>query len=261
MNKEKDTAIRMIYSSMAKIRTSKGTEILHQTINVSKPYELPQGMDIEQACRVISYLSDKVESQNSYKPASEESVNGVLCQLERYGFIRRGHYPYGHIESSTFIRKDQAIELCNIIAEEILIDKFDDNIGTYKIENSIVAGKGDNIPDAHLIAYRLFKEEIMYNWIKYIELLINNHFAYSGVMYNRDNLLQQKFSETLWDNIRTFINNFANLPIWRDRSMSATIFGGKNNYEFWKTVFETGKTPDGISVLLKPINVTEMIKK
>ena len=111
MNKEKDTAIRMIYSSMAKIKTSKGTNILHQTIKVSKPYELPQGMDIEQACRVISYLSDKVESQNSYKPASEESVNGVLCQLERYGFNMRDHYPYGHIESSTFIRKDQPIEL------------------------------------------------------------------------------------------------------------------------------------------------------
>ena len=99
----------------------------------------------------------------------------------------------------------------------------------------------------------------MYNWIKYIELLINNHFAYSGNMYNRENLLQQKFSEVLWKNIRTFITNFANLPIWRDRSMSATIFGGKNNYDFWETIFRTGKTPNGTLVLLKPINVTEMI--
>lgn len=159
------------------------------------------------------------------------------------------------------LEKDQAIHLCNIIAEEILINKYDDSVGTYRIENSIVAGKGDSIPDDHLAAYRLFKEEIMYNWIKYIELLINNHFAYSGTMYDRENLLQQKFSETLWDNIRTFIINLRNMPVWKDRSMSATVFGGKNNYEFWNTVFATGKTPDGTPIIIKPINVTEMIKK
>ncbi|MBO5103132.1 MAG: HNH endonuclease [Clostridia bacterium] len=159
------------------------------------------------------------------------------------------------------LEKEQAIRLCNIIAEELLIDKYDDNIGTFRIENSIVAGKGDIIPDKHLIAYRLFKEEIMYNWLKYVELLINYHFAYAGVMYNRENLLQQKFSEALWENIRTFIVNLANMPIWRDRSMSATVFGGKNNYEFWNTVFTTGKTPDGTPVLVKPININEMINR
>lgn len=159
------------------------------------------------------------------------------------------------------LEKEQAIKLCNIFAEEILIDKYDDNLGTYRIENRIVAGKGDSISDDHLIAYRLFKEEIMYNWLKYIELLIINHFAYSGILYDRNNLLQQKFSDVLWENIRIFVINLKDMPIWKDRSMSATVFGGKNNYEYWNTVFTTGKTPDGTPVIIKPLNVTEMIKK
>lgn len=159
------------------------------------------------------------------------------------------------------LEKEQAIRLCNIIAEELLIDKYDDNIGTYKIENRIVAGKGELIPDNHLIAYRLLKEEIMYNWLKYIEVLIKHSFAFSATMCDSENLLQQKFSEILWDYIRTFVINLANMPIWKDRSMSATIFGGKNNYDFWKTVFETGKTPNGTLVLLKPVNVIEMMKR
>lgn len=159
------------------------------------------------------------------------------------------------------LEKEQAIHLCNILAEEILIDKYDDNIGTYRIENSVVAKKDDFISDDHLIAYRLFKEEIMYNWLKYIELLINNHFAYSGIMYDRENLLQQKFSDALWENIRTFVINLRNMPLWKDRSMASTIFGGKNNYDFWNVVFTTGKTPNGNSVIVKPLNVTEMIKK
>jgi hypothetical protein len=51
------------------------------------------------------------------------------------------------------------------------------------------------------------------------------------------------------------------LPLWKDRSMASTIFSGKNNYDFWKQVFKTGKTPDNAIVLSKPLNFVEMIRK
>lgn len=158
------------------------------------------------------------------------------------------------------LEKEQIIRLCNILADELLIDKYDDEIGTYRIENNIVSGNGNSIPDDHLIAYRVFKEEIMYNWIQYLKLLIKNFFIYSGDMYDEDNLFQQKVPEQAWENIENFIFNFRNLPVWKDRSMAATVFGGKNNYDFWKTVFQTGNTPDGTAVLSKPLNVVDMIK-
>ena len=159
------------------------------------------------------------------------------------------------------LEKEQLINLCNILAEEILIDKFDTEIGTYRIENNIAEGREVNIPDNHLIACRFFKEEIMYNWVQYIRLLIKNFFAFAGTMYNEENLFQQKFPEQLWDNIRTFIINIRELPVWKDRTMASTIFGGKNNYDYWKTIFSTAKTPDGTPVLTVPLNVAEMIKK
>ena len=159
------------------------------------------------------------------------------------------------------LEKEQLIRLCNLLAEKILIDKYDPEIGTYRIENNIASGSGDSIPDEHLIAYRFFKEEIMYNWIQYLKLLINNHYAFSGAMYDSENLFQQKLPEQLWENIELFIESFIELPLWKDRSMASTIFGGKNNYDFWKTVFATGKTPDGTPVLVKPINVAEMIQR
>lgn len=159
------------------------------------------------------------------------------------------------------LEKEQLIKLCNMLAEKILIDKYDPDIGTYHIENNISSGNGDKIPDEHLIAYRFFKEEIMYNWILYLKLLIQNFYAYSGVMYNSENLFQQPLPEQLWDNIGLFIESFIELPLWKDRSMSSTIFGGKNNYDFWRTVFVTAKTPDGTQVLTAPINVADMIKR
>jgi len=61
--------------------------------------------------------------------------------------------------------------------------------------------------------------------------------------------------------LEIFIKNLAKLPLWKDRSMASTIFSGKNNYDFWKNIFETGKTTDGVSVLLKPLNFVEMIRE
>ena len=59
------------------------------------------------------------------------------------------------------LEKEQLVLLCNIIAEELLIGKYDDEVGTNKIENKIATGVGNTITDDHLIACRLFKEEIM----------------------------------------------------------------------------------------------------
>jgi hypothetical protein len=171
------------------------------------------------------------------------------------------NYKMDEGQNPRMLEKEQLVMLCNIIAEVLLIGKFDDEVGTNKIENKIATGTGTAITDEHLIACRLFKEEIMYNWIQYIKLLLKNHFAYTGEMYDDENLFQQKFPSKLWENIKTFLENLSSLPVWKDRSMSATIFGGKNNYEFWKTVFSTGKAPDGTAVLAAPLNVAEMIKK
>ena len=159
------------------------------------------------------------------------------------------------------LEKEQLVRLCNIIAETFLIGKYNEDVGTNKIESNIANGKDSSITDDHLIACRFFKEEVMYNWVKYIELLIKNHFAFTGEMFNDQNLFQQAFNEKLWDNIRTFLENMHELPIWKDRSAAATIFGGKNPMSFWATIFSKGETLNGTKVLAQPINVAEMIKK
>lgn len=158
------------------------------------------------------------------------------------------------------LEKEQLIQLCNILAEELLIGRYNKETGVYRIENKVAEGKDKDITDAHLSAYRIFKEEIMYNWILHIDLLIKSFFNMSGKLYDEQNLFQIKFSDQLWINIRTFVQNLRDLPLWKDRTMASTVFGGKQVYDYWRETFNTGKTPDGILVLSKPINVMEMIK-
>lgn len=154
----------------------------------------------------------------------------------------------------------QAINLLNIIAEEIYINKFLPEIGVAKIEDKVHKGRGDDITDDHLIAYRMSKEEIMFNWLGYIRNVIFNYFSNTGKTFNDKTLFQQKFDDQLWTNIRNFVINLRMLPLWKNREMANTIFSGKKNYDHWKVIFETGKSPDNVLVLTKPINFIEMIK-
>jgi len=160
-------------------------------------------------------------------------------------------------ENPREIEKEQIFSLMNIIADELFLGKFDLDFGTYKIENRIQ--KGEDIPESHLIAYRMSKEEILYNWLRYIAQIIKNYFIMQGKPIQENKLFQYRFPESLWARIKTFILNLSNLSLWVNKELSSTIFGGKQNYEYWQTIFETGKTSQGFQVLAKPINLMEMI--
>lgn len=154
--------------------------------------------------------------------------------------------------------KDQILKLMNIIAEEIFIGKFDPALGTFRIESR--TQKGEQIPEDHLRAYRLSKEEIIYNWLRYVQHIIKNHFITIGIPINEEKLFQREFPEPLWSGIQNFVQNLKELPVWVNRELSLSVFGGKQNYEYWQTIFESGKSPQGQQVLAAPLNLIEMIK-
>jgi hypothetical protein len=154
----------------------------------------------------------------------------------------------------------QAIKLLNILADEIYVSNFQPEIGVARIESKIVDGKDIDISDNHLIAYRMSKEEILISWLSYISDVINNYFSNTGKKFNKSSVFQQKFDDQLWTNITNFVKNLKSLPLWKDRGMAGTIFAGKKNYDYWRQIFEHGKTLDNVPVLAKPINYVEMIK-
>jgi hypothetical protein len=52
----------------------------------------------------------------------------------------------------------------------------------------------------------------------------------------------------------------ANLPVWINKELSSTVFGGKQVNDYWQTIFETGKSSQGLQVLAEPIDLMKMIK-
>ena len=160
---------------------------------------------------------------------------------------------YNNIEP---IKVEQLIKLCNILANVIFIEKYDENVGSSRIEQLIIKGNDKNITDEHLIAYRVSKEEILVNWLPFVKEIIQIHLN-----SNENNLFVYNFDEKLWVDITKFIKWFVSLPLWKNRELASSVFSGNADNNYWKVVFETGKTEDNIQVLDKSINVTEILKK
>lgn len=74
---------------------TKDVKIGH-THMVSSSFKLPENMTIPDACKVVSYLFNKVEQENNLSPVSEQSVNIVSNLLEEYGFKKVGDKDTGH---------------------------------------------------------------------------------------------------------------------------------------------------------------------
>ena len=161
-------------------------------------------------------------------------------------------------ENPRIVECSQILRLMNLIAEVIYVDKFDPEIGTDKIESKLQ--KGETFKHDHLKAFRMSKEEIVYNWLQLVGQVARTYFITLGKPDPKDRLLQVPFPDQVWENIRKFLENLSAMPLWVNTDLSETIFGGKQNNGFWKTVFETGRTPQGMQVLTQPINVIEMIK-
>lgn len=154
----------------------------------------------------------------------------------------------------------QISKLLSLIAETIYIGKFNQEIGINRIEQRIVEKRDADISDAHLIAYRMSKEEILYAWTPYLVKIIEMYLLNTGNSYTKDSIFQTKFDDQLWNNLQKFLVSLSELPLWKDRSMASTHFSGKKPSAFWENVFKSGKSPEGVPVLAQGVDYINMIK-
>ena len=81
-------------------------------------------------------------------------------------------------ENPRDLERRQILRLINLVAEEIYVAKFDPEIGTDKIESRLQ--KGQDFPLDHLRAFRMSKEEIVYNWLGYVGQIARQYFIMLG---------------------------------------------------------------------------------
>ncbi|MFH1922048.1 MAG: HNH endonuclease, partial [Planctomycetota bacterium] len=130
-------------------------------------------------------------------------------------------------ENPRVLEREQMVRLMSLFAEAFFVGKWDPEMGGRKLENRLQ--KGDPIPEQHLRAWRIAREEILGNVLRWVRLVIENYNAYTGRLVDKDRVLQYPLPEELWQRIENFLRNLARLPCWIDRNLSNTVFGVKQN--------------------------------
>lgn len=161
-------------------------------------------------------------------------------------------------ENPRVLEREQMVKLMTLLAEILFVGKWDPETGGRKLEYRVQ--KGDPIPEEHLRAWRIAREEILATVMGWVRLVIENYNAYTGRMIDKDKLLHSALPEDLWKRIKNFLTKLAALPCWIDKNLSITVFGAKQNLDFWQRVFKTGTTPTGVRVLAQPLNLEIMIQ-
>ncbi|MGN1208652.1 MAG: hypothetical protein ACI4TI_04215 [Christensenellales bacterium] len=98
MNTQKENCIiRLLYVSFEKFKDHFSNETkIGRTIGVSSPFKLPKNMTLDDACKVISYLSEKIEAENNLNAGSQKSVALVSANLHKYGFKKINGFEHGY---------------------------------------------------------------------------------------------------------------------------------------------------------------------
>lgn len=155
------------------------------------------------------------------------------------------------------LERDQLVRLMSMFADVFFVGQWDPEVGGRRLESRLQ--QGEKIPEGHLRAWRIAREEVMTNVARWIRLVIAHANAFSGRVVREDRLLHVPLPDDLWDRLKNFLVNLSKLPCWIDKNLGTTVFGPKQNVDYWEKVFETGKSPSNIQVLAAPLNLSQMI--
>ncbi len=193
-------------------------------------------------------------------PLSYSTVEKTFYSFFVHGDLLTTPFNYKSEEGANPRRLEieQIVRLMNIIAEKIYIGMFDHSLGTRRIESDI--RKGKSIPEPHLRAFRMAKEEILYSWLRYVHQIVQNYFITTGKPIDANKLFQYPIPDACWENNENFVDALKQLPLWVNKDLSLSVFGGKRNNDYWQAIFESGRAPDGVDVMPSGINLMEMIK-
>ena len=161
-------------------------------------------------------------------------------------------------DNPRIIERDQLVRLMSLYADTFFVGQWDPDLGGRRLEARLQ--KGQVIAEGHLRAWRVTREEILATIMKHVRLVIENYFAVTGKLIEKDRLMQHRLPEDVWARVETFLDRLSGLPAWIDKNLSNTVFGAKQNRDFWAEVFKTGRSVGGVQVFTGPINVIDMMQ-
>src|SRR5205823_4534075 len=114
------------------------------------------------------------------------------------------------------LEREQMVRLMSLFAKIFFVGNWDPEKGGRRLESQVE--HGETVPEGHLRAWRIAREEVLSNVTRWMRLVVANYNAYTGKVIHEDRQLHTRFPDELWDRLQHFLERLSRLPCWVDRT-------------------------------------------
>lgn len=156
------------------------------------------------------------------------------------------------------VEREQIVRLLNIVADRLYVGRWNPEIGSGKLESKVQNNL--DVAEDHLRAHRMAREEILQAWVELALSVCQTVVISAGQLWHAERPFQRRLPEALWSTLDHFVVNLSRLPLWKNRTLSSTVFGGKQNLQFWRNAFQSGSANGVIILPGGGVNLLELMK-
>jgi 5-methylcytosine-specific restriction endonuclease McrA len=160
------------------------------------------------------------------------------------------------------LERQNISKLMDIFVEEILDNRFDTDVGIFKLEQQ-VAQRPDSVPNNHLAAYRICRAPSMITWMdqlqKAIVLLLRGHPGYVNDEWGDERPFWIDISAERWEKIRKMFKFVREHQIWIEKSNKEIMNAiAATKQSDWREILLNGRLPDRAQALYSPLTYTRI---
>ena len=202
---------------------------------------------------IMKYL-ETVSARSKSMPLSFESLRRGL--LEIFLFLKASDEPLSVSKKMRELETRNMQTILEILTEEVLDNKFDTNVGIFKIEERL-QNKDPKITLDHLLAYRMLRQSSLIAWAGEFKTALNTYF-------NSHNKYQKNWSteKYLWvdivdtdkEMIRKMIKYIKTHPAWTVQQENIIKLISTTSVTDWRTIILEGKLPGTTQAIYEPMN-------
>ena len=94
--------IRLVYFSADKFKDNNDDFRLLKNFGLSDPFIIPNEISFEDACKIVSFLSEQIADKISITDFYPTIINFVASELPKYGFIKINNHWSGFASNTTY---------------------------------------------------------------------------------------------------------------------------------------------------------------
>ncbi|HDN83588.1 MAG TPA: HNH endonuclease [Candidatus Altiarchaeales archaeon] len=206
----------------------------------------PKEFDPESEDNLMTPYIEEEKSRKRDKPISYDAFEKTFIKLFVYNKPAEEEINPESEEYFRIVERKNVVKLMSMIAEKVLINKFDNKIGAHKLEERL--RKGEEIPEPHIKAYRIFRPKTFEVWCEVLKDAIVYLLKIKGKLTDayakQGKIFWSEIDKSEWEEIGKKLDRIFNHKVWLSKNSDIIDAINSTRKEICQKLLTEGKIGD-----------------